>query len=144
MRLRRSSWSARTPCALMSATSWLNWTYEIGHRRRSWPFNAIWFRSAKYSRTCAMNDPKMSVYSRITHVVMVMIALMISVTVAQAQAPLPTWQPYDGTLVDGHITVDANPEGPIPAHCPLPVFKTRYFIGMSQAHPAEPWREVMG
>jgi ribose transport system substrate-binding protein len=54
------------------------------------------------------------------------------------------WQPYsEDMLGGGTVSMDARPEGPLPANCPKPEPKDHYVIGMSQANRAEPWREAM-
>jgi ribose transport system substrate-binding protein len=64
-----------------------------------------------------------------------------SVTAVLAQ---DGWVPYtEDQLGGGIVSMDARPEGALPAGCALPEAKDSYVIGMSQANRAEPWREAM-
>lgn len=54
------------------------------------------------------------------------------------------WTMYTADMLGGGtILEEARAAGPLPEGCPVPEFKDKYLIGMSQANRAEPWREAM-
>ena len=72
---------------------------------------------------------------------LVAVLSLSSITAVVAQ---DGWVPYtEDQLGGGTVNLDARPEGPLPAGCPMPEAKDSYVIGMSQANRAEPWREAM-
>lgn len=74
---------------------------------------------------------------------LLVVAAVMAVVPAAAQDD-EGWKPYtEEMLAGGTILEDARPEGPLPEGCPVPEFKDKYVIGMSQANRAEPWREAM-
>ena len=76
-------------------------------------------------------------------IVVTAIALVPATAPEKAQAQGDGWTTYTQDMVDGTVFMDARPEGPLPANCPVPEVKDSYVIGMSQANRAEPWREAM-
>lgn len=63
---------------------------------------------------------------------------------ATSEAEGAGWTMYSpDVLGGGTVLQDARSTGPLPAGCPVPEFKDKYLIGMSQANRAEPWREAM-